>query len=343
MIDRHIGDYHFMANPDTGMTLRWGKTYEDNPNFAPIPELADISISNHCTKGCIFCYRNSTVNNEFLSVEDYCYVLDSMCHPEHGNVFQVALGGGEPLEHPDFLEIIEETCRRSIVPNVTTNGEHLTSEICKALKGKVGAVALSITDIISIPQDKVALLINQGIKINLHYVISDKNIKQATEIACGFHNDSFSQINAIIFLTYKPAGRAKIDNVLKQGDTLNSFIESIKSDKIKRPKIGFDACFIPMLLRANAVKPEFVDVCEGGFFSVYIDHNMNVSPCSFSGKQDCYNLKQFDFYDIWFNKLHSYRDGQKNNCSLKDCQAKELCRGCCPYYPIITQCYVSQD
>ena len=50
MIRRHIGDYHFVADAKTGVTMRWGKTIQDNPTFAPVPELADISISNHCTK-----------------------------------------------------------------------------------------------------------------------------------------------------------------------------------------------------------------------------------------------------------------------------------------------------
>lgn len=343
MKNRHIDNYHFIANSKTGMTLRWGSTLADNPIFAPVPELADISISNHCTKECTFCYRNSTINNEFLSLKDYCRILDSMCHPEYGNVFQVALGGGEPLEHPDFLEIIDETYERGIVPNFTTNGIHLTPEICKAIKEKVGAVALSVTDIIDILHDKIKLLANEKIKVNLHYVLSDDNLDQAIEIAQGIHNNIFSQINAIIFLTYKPAGRAKKESILKLGDRLDCFIKLIKSQNIQRPKMGFDACFVPLLLHANAVKSEYVDVCEGGFFSVYIDHKMNVSPCSFSGKQDFYSINEFDFYDIWLNKLQNYRNRQSHNKCKEDCCAKKLCRGHCPYYPIITQCYVDKN
>jgi len=91
MIKRYIGDYHFLADKTTGITMRWGKSVNDNPSFAPVPELADISISNHCTKGCSFCYRNSRNNQEWMSTEDYCHVLDAMNHPKYGNVFQVAL------------------------------------------------------------------------------------------------------------------------------------------------------------------------------------------------------------------------------------------------------------
>ena len=117
MLARHIGEYHFLADEKTGITFRWGKTLNDNPTFAPIPELADISISNKCSKGCTFCYKNSTLDGKVMSVEEYCQVLDSMNSPEHGTIFQVAIGGGEPLEHPDFYKIVEETAKRGIVLN----------------------------------------------------------------------------------------------------------------------------------------------------------------------------------------------------------------------------------
>ena len=339
MLRRHIGDYHFVADAKTGVTMRWGKTLKDNPSFAPVPELADISISNHCTKGCDFCYRNSGNNHEWMSVEDYCFVLDSMHHPQHGNVFQVALGGGEPLEHPEFLKIIEATVERGIVPNFTTNGLHLTEEICRSIKDKVGAVALSVTSINELNQNSIDLLKHYGIETNIHYVLSSKNIVEATDIAKGQFNEPLKDVNAIIFLTYKPAGRGKADGVVKRGESLDDFVKVIGNKELKRPKIGFDACFVPMLLSQPVVSHVLVDCCEGGFFSVYVDHQKNVSPCSFSSGKDTYNLDDFDFYDIWINKFEAYRESQDNQCGNIACAGHSLCRGSCPYYPEITACY----
>lgn len=339
MLKRTIGNYHFVADSSTGLTMRWGKTLQDNPIFAPVPELADISISNHCTKGCSFCYRNSSPNNEFMSVKEYCEVLDAMNHPLYGNVFQVALGGGEPLEHPDFLSIIEETVHRNIVPNFTTNGKCLNSKICEAIKGKVGAVALSAISVDEIQSDKISLLASEGIKTNIHYVLSSQNIEEATSVLNGETNCCFEGVNAIVFLTYKPAGRAKSDFILKKGEHLSAFIKALERKDVKRPKIGFDACFVPTLLCNTKISPELIDTCEGGFFSVYVDHKMNVSPCSFSGSKDCYSLKEHEFYDIWLNKFEKYRHNNKNNCKHSDCPAFNQCRGCCPYYPEITNCY----
>lgn len=338
MLERHIGDYHFVADAQSGVTMRWGTTLDENPVWAPVPELADISISNHCSKGCTFCYKDSRVNNEFLSLADYCTVLDAMCHPRHGNVFQIALGGGEPLEHPDFLRIIDETCKRGIVPNFTTNGIYLTQSICQKLINKVGAVALSISSIKELDKVKVAMLANAGIKTNIHYVLSNESIEEASKILKGHFNADFSLVNAIVFLTYKPAGRANVNNVLKDGKALRTFVSLIADASIVRPRIGFDACFVPMLLKYSSVNTQLVDTCEGAFFSVYIDHKMMVSPCSFSNGKDSYSLKQYDFYEIWDNKFDTYRKMYMNNCAV-NCKVKNLCHGGCPYYPQITICH----
>lgn len=338
MLERHIGDYHFVADGKTGLTLRWGKTLKDNPECAPVPELADISISNHCSKGCSYCYRDSRPNNEFMSLENYCKVLDSLNHPEYGNVFQVAIGGGEPLEHPDFREIIKVTCSHSIVPNFTTNGSLLNESMCQFLADKVGAVAISVSSLSAFDNSIVDMLVRFGIKTNIHYLLSKTNILEACDILSGLFNGRLMGVNAVVFLTYKPAGRASDEWVIEQGKEFERFVELIDNSVLDRPRIGFDACFVPMLLRYTKVKSEMVDSCEGAFFSVYVDHNMNVSPCSFSGEMDSFSLREFDFYDIWNNKFEDYRQRNIKNCT-EECRLIELCHGRCPYYPQITICH----
>lgn len=343
MLKRDIGEYHFRADAQTGLTIRWGKTLHEDPIWAPVPELADISISNHCSKGCSYCYRKSAKNNEFMTLAQYERVLEALNHPKYGNVFQVALGGGEPLEHPQFVQIIDATLKREIVPNFTTNGMYLTEDICKTIQGKVGAIALSITREADLEHKKVAMLRKYDIRTNVHYVLSAKNIGEAIEIVSGKHNEEFEGVNAIIFLTYKPAGRGTKEEVLQAGEKMEQFVQKVNEYNNKELKIGFDACFVPNLLHKGFKHAEMVDVCEAGFFSVYVDHKMNVSPCSFSGGKDAYCLEENDFYDIWENKFADYRRRLQNICKYVDCTAHSVCRGCCPYYPEITTCYGSRD
>ena len=78
---RNIGDYHFLADPESGITFRWGKTLDENPIFSPVPELADISISNRCSKGCSFCYKDSTPEGKQMSIDEMaeCSMLFFTC------------------------------------------------------------------------------------------------------------------------------------------------------------------------------------------------------------------------------------------------------------------------
>ncbi len=338
-IRRHAKDYNFIGDTVSGTTFRWGKTFEKNPLYAPWPELVDISISNHCTKGCDFCYRDSTPNLSFMTLDDYEYLLNQLNHPDFGNVFQVALGGGEPLEHPDFMKIIDITIKYGIVPNFTTNGEYLTNDLIIRLQKKIGAVGLSIIDINTIDNCLIQDLKINKIKCNIHYVLSNKNIKQAIDILNGGYNSSLKDTNSIIFLTYKPLGRADNSRNLRLDRNLLDFIKIVDKNQCST-RIGFDACFVPMLMHYTKVDIKYIDPCECAFFSVYVDENLVMSPCSFSNNTDyAYSLKEYSVKHIWKVMFHKYRASIINKC-VRECKNKTECRGCCLYFDDITLCYV---
>ena len=342
LLRRHGQTYNFIADKETGVTMRWGKTFEDDPLRAPIPELVDISISNHCTKGCNFCYRDSTPNNVFMSLEDYEFALSSLNSKEWGNVFQVALGGGEPLEHPDFMEILKITRKHGIVPNFTTNGMHITSDIAKQIKPLVGAVAISFPNIKSIKSSKANVLIDEGVKTNIHFILDRKSIKQGIEILEGKHNDLLKGFNSIIFLTFKPLGRGSEDLCLELNDDLKNFCSLIDENHCLLD-IGFDSCFMPMLMHFTNTNTNYIEPCECAFFSAYIDENLNLKPCSFANhNRDTFNLKRHSFSEIWENHWDSYRNAQVNTCQ-RVCKNSNNCRGGCPYYSQINLCKTEEE
>jgi radical SAM protein with 4Fe4S-binding SPASM domain len=272
-----------------------------------------------------------------MSVDDYKFILNSLNRPKYGNVFQVALGGGEPLEHPEILEILDITKKFNIVPNFTTNGKDITQNIVDRIKGKIGAIAISLNNIDDIENSKFKLLLNNRIRTNIHYLVDSTNIEQAIQILKGNFNKKLDRVNALIFLTYKPLGRADINYILRKGPSLHKFLDLIDNNKTSC-KIGFDACFVPLLMRFTKTNIDFIDSCEVGYFSVYIDENLRVAPCSFSNTRDSYSLKDFDFYDIWLNKFNSFRTRLNNTCN-QECNAKNNCKGSCPYFPEITTCF----
>ena len=104
------------------------------------PELLDISITNYCERNCDFCYRETSSNGTFMPLEQYTKII---AQAETAGVLQVALGGGNPNQHPDFVSILEVTRKHHIIPSYTTNGQGMTDEIYNATKCYCGAMAVS--------------------------------------------------------------------------------------------------------------------------------------------------------------------------------------------------------
>ena len=345
MIRKHFEGYNFVGIPETGITFRWGADFSEDPQMAPWPELADISISNYCTNGCSYCYRESGEEGKFMSLEDYRFALKELTSEKYGSIFQVALGGGEPLLHPDFTEIIRITREEfGIIPNYTTSGKFFNPENMDATRNYCGAVAISWDPYRDLNTEELSeigpYLKDNDILANIHYVISETTINDAVDLLNGKYDEYIKDFNSVIFLTYKPTGRAENDGSIKSAGPLKSFLVLV-DDPVTDIKIGFDACFVPVLMKATGVNVDLIDSCECGFFSVYIDENLDVTPCSFCNDSSYhYNLKQFGFEEIWESKFSDYRDYIDSSCkfSCDECEKASGCRGKCPFFDDLFLC-----
>ena len=89
---------------DKGVTrFRWAADPGPAIIRAEVPELVDLSIGNRCSFGCKYCYRGSTSDQGYASQETVSRILSQLAM---AGVFEVALGGGEPMQHPDLLDIL---------------------------------------------------------------------------------------------------------------------------------------------------------------------------------------------------------------------------------------------
>lgn len=343
MIRRHTSDYNFIGLPENGLTFRWGRSLSENPENAPWPELADISITSRCTQGCGYCYKNSKADGKAMSLQEYRRVLDALEHPQFGNVFQVALGGGEPLEHPMLVSILEETSRRGIVPNYTTSGYGISRDILEATARFCGAVAVSYDPYREVSPEAAAEAVNQyagaGIKTNVHFVVSRSTLKVATRIVDGEFDSVFAKANAVVFLLFKPVGRGPSTEVVTFTPELWRFLESLRRPKTKI-RVGCDACMAPILLYTGVANPTMVDTCEAGFFSLYVDENMVCSPCSFcTDPRWRFDLRETTMSEIWDGCFGVFRSSARRSCTLAcTLQANAECRGGCPLLPVINLC-----
>jgi radical SAM protein with 4Fe4S-binding SPASM domain len=332
-------DYAIIFNQVNGTFIRLGKNNID-PFYNKIgPELLDISITNYCERGCIFCYRKSNKGGRFILLDDYTLVMKQA---QRAGVLQVALGGGNPNQHPQFSEILNITRNYNIIPSYTTNGQGMTDEIFTATKNFCGAMAVSWYEPYFDSGNVIDQAIHYGITVNVHFLLSNNSLSQAIELI-EKRQDILEKINALIFLNYKPIHSPE-SFCLTDCDEIKHFFDLIK--KTKTTKIGFDSCMVSYLpLLGEDLVVDTVDFCEAGRFSGYISEDLLFFPCSFFNdvSQNGVNLKTSSLEEGWQNgeefikiryKLGTPAEQNFPITSCKTCKSYDLCHGGCQIFNI---------
>lgn len=104
------GNYFVSLNLNNGTKIR-----ENDLDFfdAEFPESADVKITNKCSNNCTFCHEGSTKDGKHSDAL-HSPVWDSF-HPYS----EVALGGGNLMEYPDLVPLLERLKTLNLIPNIT--------------------------------------------------------------------------------------------------------------------------------------------------------------------------------------------------------------------------------
>ena len=84
---------------------------------AGFPELVDLKITDYCTRGCPWCYQGSTAKGKHANYGVLGRIIEAL---QGAGTFEVAIGGGEPTQHPNFASILDDFRKADIVPNFST-------------------------------------------------------------------------------------------------------------------------------------------------------------------------------------------------------------------------------
>lgn len=91
------------------------KIRENDLDFfeAEFPESMDLKITNKCHNGCAFCHENSTRDGKHGDIMSPSFI--DKLHP----YTEIAIGGGNPLEHPDLVPFLEKLKSLKMIPSMT--------------------------------------------------------------------------------------------------------------------------------------------------------------------------------------------------------------------------------
>lgn len=327
--------YRTLFNQKTGMFIRKEEKGYAEPFWSEDgPELLDISITNYCERGCGFCYRQSNKNGVHMAMTDLQNIIKQA---QELGVLQIALGGGNPNQHPTFCEILRLIREHNIVPSYTTNGDGLTDEILQSSADYCGAMAISAYPPFDTRfEEKIRRIVSCGIRLNIHMILKEDTVD--TAISWLQNPPKFLQdVNAIIFLNYKPINRNYNQKRIDK-NKLRKFFQV--ASNCKAVKIGYDSCSVSGIVQMMDVPAFLIESCEAARFSAFISEDLKMYPCSFMVGTDMYgDLRTCTMIDIWQSNVAflGFRDRIWNN-SCTNCKFEGLCNGGCRFLPEINFC-----
>lgn len=310
--------YNYIFNKETGMFMRWGAKKSDDPQWSEYGcEIADIEISEVCTKGCRFCYKSNTACGKNMTLEKFKEVFAALPH----TLTQIAFGIGDIDGNPDLEAILAYTRSKGVIPNITINAHNMTPAQYDMLVKYCGAVAVSLYDYDEC-YGAVHQLSVRGMKqVNIHCLLSAETYDKCMKVIHDASEDSrlVGALNAIVFLHLKPRGRAIKNNF--HVPSMQQFEIIVKSALAHGVGFGFDSCSAN---KAAKVLPaeyhQMIEPCESTLFSCYINVDGLAFPCSFAEGE-------YAGVDVTTHKNFWYSDEYK---SFRD-KCLKCNRDCCIY------------
>jgi MoaA/NifB/PqqE/SkfB family radical SAM enzyme len=296
-------DYKWKFDLETGQFNRWGRTTVDDPDFSPIgPEILDIEVSTICHRVCNFCYKSNAVIGKNMSFETFKIIFDKV----KGNLTQVAFGVGDLNANMDLKKMMIYCREHNVIPNITFNGSFLNEDWSTFLAGICGAVSVSNYNK-PICYSAIKTLTDKGLKqANIHQLLSKETLIPVYKLLYDIQNDArLENLNAVVFLSLKQRGRGVSYHPITTPE-FDNLVDILLENGIR---FGFDSCTANKFMDYIKKNPrwceleEYVEPCESGLFSAYINVKGAFYPCSFTENNegisvvDCKDFLQ----DVWYN------------------------------------------
>lgn len=290
------GEAIVFHDAETGMKFRWSEGAYDK---ATRPELVDVKITDRCAHGCAFCYQGSTPEGQDAPLHRVKAVIDALAET---GVFEVAIGGGEPTEHPNFAEILLYAAAKGVTPNFTTFSDKWASDeaIVEAVKHVsrrrggigIGVSVLSEKDIAKLKGVRAAVgdraqVIGQTVVGVAPVAVTSRLVRAIAESG-----------NSVLLLGYKSTGRgedfsARLPSLESVRDMIDAFrteefLDCWQEETPLWSTLSVDTAFLDQYGKAlDELGVEMVlRTSPEGAFSMYIDAvSMTAGPSSWHPEQ----------------------------------------------------------
>lgn len=317
---------------------------------SPSPPLeVHVSVTSRCAAGCSGCYVDARPRAEHVAAADLFARVDELADL---GVFTIALGGGEPLEHPDLEGVAEHARKRGIAVVMTTSGIGLGRERARRLAvfeqvnvsyDGAGAVYESVRGVDAARHAERAIehLAEAGVRVGVNVVLTRTSFEALADTSTRAAELGAREIQC---LRYKPAGRAKsLDYLARRlaAEQILDFPNKIKylqgslGARTPRVALRIDCALVPWLVSSPelASDPDRLSAagilgCEAGGHLAATTSSGHVAGCSFLPAT---RARNFDTRELQADPdLARIRDHALDPpAPCNTCALQAVCRGGC--------------
>ena len=300
------------------------------------------TLSRRCDQRCAHCYTNSLPQAPAFDPRDLDRLADALAA---AGVFQVALGGGEPLAEPHVLEVARALRQRGILPSTTTSGAPVTPDLARRL-GDFAQINVSMDaigggyaaarghDRFAMADGAVRMLQAAGLRVGLNAVLTRHTFDTLPALLAHARHRRVAEVE---LLRLKPTGRGRatyLDDRLTPAQSAALLPMVLGHARRFRLRIKLDCSLAPFvyLHRPDARVLRFFRIhgCEAGDSLGSLDAERRLSGCSFLEPVagDAVELLTGGWRDSPdLERLRAYRHDAPSPC--RTCEALDLCNGGC--------------
>ncbi|HDP70493.1 MAG TPA: radical SAM protein [Actinobacteria bacterium] len=290
-----------------------------------LPVRAQIEVTNRCNLSCKMCLKLEEGTYKDIAFENFESIMEQLS----GIQILDLTSWGEPLLHPNFVEMVAYTSRKGIEPHFATNGTLLDAKMQKELidagiKGiifSIDVVGRKSGEFFGHPPSKKVL-------DNLESLLKFREGKTprvsiSTCLYEGFADDLFGVVEYagmhgvdgvnILRVDIGSSGEIKRYSWEEEQEILKEAGEIGKKAGIKVWSM-FEAYrgYRKWVYRDRYLCPQTYD-------SIYITHEGDVVPCCKLSKLKMGNLFENNLSEIWLgDKFCSFRKNQLDYCGKCD-------------------------
>lgn len=295
------------------------------------PETVHVAITAHCNHDCPGCYVPRSTTEPELSPAEWCRLIDQWAQMR---VFQLAVGGGEPLLYPGLFEVLTHARAQGIVPSLTTNGTLLTAETVRRLAA-AGVARVNVSwDAADQRRPSVAgalrLLLDSAMQVGVNLLVTPALLPDLSRILAQLRALG---VRRVTLLRPKPAAanaawyeanRLCRTDLLRLRATLREWQGALELE-VDSALVNLMGDLGPAFLRRRAAYG-----CAGGRRICTVWPDGTVTPCSFLADLHAGNARRAPFADLWRRGEHwePLRDAHarpQGHCT--GCDVASLCGG----------------